>query len=129
MIIEETFSKISHHSGPLPAPTDLAAYEAIQSGFAERIMQMAEKEQSNRISTLSQVVDRDYRERGRGQHYALASVVVLAGLAAFVAYLGNTNAAAWVATAAIVGIVGIFVTGRLAPVRDVDYEADETPQG
>jgi hypothetical protein len=35
-------------SGPLPPPSQLSAYEQIFPGFAERIMAMAEKEQSNR---------------------------------------------------------------------------------
>lgn len=34
-----------HHSGPLPAPEDLAHYDQIVPGGAERIFQMTEREQ------------------------------------------------------------------------------------
>ncbi|KJU83390.1 hypothetical protein MBAV_004416, partial [Candidatus Magnetobacterium bavaricum] len=35
-------SRISKHSGPLPAPQTLAGYESILPGSAERIVAMAE---------------------------------------------------------------------------------------
>ncbi|GAB6010842.1 DUF2335 domain-containing protein [Viscerimonas tarda] len=36
------------YSGPIPDPESLAKYETIQSGFAERIMRMAEDEAAHR---------------------------------------------------------------------------------
>lgn len=38
-------------SGPLPDPNDLAVYEQILPGAAERIFRMAEKEQDGRLET------------------------------------------------------------------------------
>ena len=36
---------------PLPSPNDLERYEVINPGFANRLMQMAEKEQEHRMNT------------------------------------------------------------------------------
>lgn len=118
VIIEETISEISHHSGPLPRPADLADYEAIQKGFAERIMQMAEKEQNGRLSSFNDLVGKDYNLKSRGQNYGLISVLVLVAFAGFLAYLGAMESAAWVAGGGIAGIVGIFVTGRFVSARE-----------
>jgi uncharacterized membrane protein len=57
-----------HHQGPLPAPDVFRQYEEIHPGTAERIVQMAEREQDAR-----------HRFRTRGQIFGLVSVVVLAG--------------------------------------------------
>jgi uncharacterized membrane protein len=118
VIIEETISEISHHSGPLPRPADLAGYEAIQKGFAERIMQMAEKEQDGRLSSFKNVIEKDYNLKSRGQHYALLIAVVLVAFAGLLAHLGDTESAAWVAGGGIAGVVGIFVTGRFISARE-----------
>lgn len=117
VIIEETISEISHH-GPLPLPADLADYEAIQKGFAERIMQMAEKEQNGRLSSFNDLAGKEYNLKSRGQNYGLISVLVLVAFASFLAYLGATESAAWVAGGGIAGIVGIFVTGRFVSARE-----------
>jgi hypothetical protein len=41
-----------HHTGPLPPPNDLARYEQIIPGLAERIVTCMESEQKNRHFTL-----------------------------------------------------------------------------
>ena len=118
VIIRETISEVSHHSGPLPRPSDMVRYERIKKGFAERIMRMAEKEQGKRHDITGNVVARDYRLKSVGQACAMASVIFLTCLSAYIASLGDTRSAAWVACVAIVGVVGVFVTGRLADSRE-----------
>lgn len=113
LIVEETISSISHHSGPLPRPSDMAAYETIQPGFAERIMRMAEGEQAQRHASMNDMVRKGYDLKSRGQIFAIGSVVILTGFASYIAYLGNTTAAAAVVTIGIVGVVGAFVARRL----------------
>ena len=111
VIIEETISEISHHSGPLPRPSDMAQYEAIKSGFAERIMRLAEKEQDHRHAVTDGLVKRDYSLKTVGQYFAMASVLVFLGFAGYLGYLGDTRSAAFVASVAV-GVVGIFITRR-----------------
>ena len=111
VIIEETISEISHHSGPLPRPSDMTQYEAIKPGFAERIMRLAEKEQDHRHAFTDGLVKRDYSLKTVGQYFAMASVLVFLGFAAYLGFLGDTRSAAFVATVAV-GVVGIFITRR-----------------
>lgn len=48
-----------HHEGPLPAPEDLQRYEALAPGAAERIIRMAEAEQSHRHALESKALEAD----------------------------------------------------------------------
>ena len=54
-------------SGPLPPPSMLDQYDSVQDGFADRIVSMAESEQSHRQS-----VEAAIKTESRGQNYALA---------------------------------------------------------
>jgi uncharacterized membrane protein len=122
VIIEETISSVSHHSGPLPPPSDLAAYETIQPGFAERIMQMAEKEQTKRHVSLDAYMEKEFSLKSRAQHYSMVAIVLLPVFAAFLAHLGDTKAAAAVICVGLLGIVGAFVTGKMASIRSADAD-------
>ncbi|MEB3244731.1 MAG: DUF2335 domain-containing protein [Vampirovibrionales bacterium] len=44
-------------SGPTPPPELLKAYESIQPGFADRLMQHAEREQAHRHQTDIEMID------------------------------------------------------------------------
>jgi uncharacterized membrane protein len=50
-----------HHEGPLPHPQILASYEQVLPGAAERIFQMAEREQRNRHDTADKTMRRETR--------------------------------------------------------------------
>lgn len=112
VIIEETIGQVSHHSGPLPRASELGRYNEIDATFAERIVSMAEREQAFRHSLPRDALERDYRIKSRGQHYAILLATLILGFAAYLAYLGNSEMAGKVAIGTLVGIVGIFVTGR-----------------
>lgn len=51
-VLSEQVSLVESHSGPLPTPKDLEAYERVSSGLADRIVQMAETEQQLRITVV-----------------------------------------------------------------------------
>lgn len=110
IITEQTVSK--RYSGPVPDPESMAEYKKIDPEFPNRLLSMAEKQSTHRQGMETDIVIRDYKLKRRGQDYALGSLIILGGLAGYLIYSGATNEAAWVATAAIVSIVGIFVTGR-----------------
>lgn len=120
-IVKETVSA-SHHSGPLPRPADMAGYEAIQTGFAERIMKMAESEQGFRHGWSGEVIKKDYDLKRRGQDYALIGLVILAAIAVGLIYAGDTEAAKAVVVYGIVAVVGVFITGRYLDSRDAKSE-------
>ncbi len=127
MIVEETIGEVVHHSGPLPRAADLASYNDIDPTFAERIVQMAEREQRHRHSLPTEIMSRDYAVKSRGQHYALvlASIIIL--FAGYLAWLGDTDMAGKVVICTLAGIVGIFVGGRLSEA--IERRKDETGSG
>jgi uncharacterized membrane protein len=55
---------ISSRSGPLPTPTELAAYDELLPGTADRIISMAEREQAARhnLEESAQRADINHRE-------------------------------------------------------------------
>lgn len=112
LIVEQAIQQVSHHSGPLPQATELARYKDIDGSFAERIVAMAEKEQTFRHSLPGDLLKHNYLLKSRGQHYALAIATMVLVFAAYLAYLGDTKMAGSVAIATLVGLVGVFVGGR-----------------
>ena len=51
-VLSEQVSLVESHSGPLPTPKDLEAYERVSPGLADRIVQMAEAERQLRIAVV-----------------------------------------------------------------------------
>lgn len=93
--------------GPLPDSEELARYDEIVPGAAERIIAMAEKEQA---------FAHEQSKKNRGiRWYSMVSgsvIVVLAiGLASFMVYKDADNVQYVVGAIAV--LVGVAVTGRL----------------
>jgi uncharacterized membrane protein len=55
--------------GPIPAASELKKYEAIQSGFAERIFLMAEKEQDAKIELLKADTQEESKQNEANRKY------------------------------------------------------------
>lgn len=91
------------HSGPLPDPETLAGYETILSGAAERIMLMAELEQRHRHRQEGRMVAGEYLVRLIGQLGAMIAIALLAGLAAFCAWLQQPIAAGVITAIGVAG--------------------------
>lgn len=80
-----TETRVTAHAGPLPSPDVLAGYESIVSGAAERIICMAEKQQSSRIDLERRQLEADIEHRSE-----MVSVQKRAHTGAFVSdYLGQ----------------------------------------
>ncbi len=115
IVYQETNTRLSHQ-GPIPAPEDLAAYEKLYPGSAERIIAMAERQQAHRFDLEVRQVDariedlrENRRERRRGQNYAL--VIGLAGLATtgLAAYFEQQWVAGILGGATLVALVSVFL--------------------
>jgi len=113
-------------SGPLPPPDALAKYEQIQSGFAERLLAMAEKEQNERIDTQNKIIDtqkkiidtekeltlKELSNFKRGQILALISVLAVVFLCGYAFYLGSAKEARDIGVIVIAALAGVFIAGR-----------------
>lgn len=104
----------SHYSGPLPPADQFAQYEQARVGAADRILALAENEQSNRhelerrqIDLVDQQLQRDSAERRRAQWMSFAVILLGIGLLSLLAWNERaTGPLGWVLTS--VGGVGAF---------------------
>ena len=79
--IEQTVAALIYktfHSGPLPAPATLKEYNEILPNAAERIFQMAEKEQNHQHSLGIKLVESEIKKVSKGQDYAI--IIALVGI-------------------------------------------------
>ncbi len=110
--IAGVFKIESSHSGPLPSPASIAAYDKHIPNGAERIMVMAEQEQLFRHKQTKSDSLEIHQFRRRGQVYALIIVMIITLFAAYLAWLGHPQISAAVMISIIVSVVSIFVIGR-----------------
>lgn len=112
------------HSGPLPPPDDLAEYDRVLPGAAERIFQLAEREQAHRHVQEAKMVRHEYAGRYVGQAGALTALVVGFGAVVYCASIGQPI------TAAVIGAVGAIVLGFLkyTAARQGRNEEPQKPQ-
>lgn len=81
---------IKNHSGPLPDPESLIEYDKVITNGADRIMAMAEAEQSFRHKQHSNIANRTLNQSSTGQKlgFILALLLILGGL--FLIYTGKS---------------------------------------
>ncbi len=96
----------------LPDPETLAAYNAVISNGAERIMQMAEKQQLHRIQTEWKIVAGQMRQSAIGQ--LLAFLIGLAALLAstYCIISGYEWAGSLLGLGGLTGLVTAFLKGK-----------------
>jgi uncharacterized membrane protein len=85
---------------------------------------MAELEQQHRQELEDAQVALPYLLARRGQSFALAAMILFLLFAAALALAGATTAAAVIVGIDIVGIVGVFLTGRYVSRGDGSPEAE-----
>jgi uncharacterized membrane protein len=112
------------HSGPIPSAEEMEHLERVLPGAANRCFEMAEREQRHRHDMGESIVSKEFSLRGRGQWIALAALILLLLIVGFVANIGDTQAAAWLGGATIVGVVSIFATGKIIEAKESAPEAE-----
>jgi len=105
-------------SGPLPSPEILKRYEEILPGAAERIVQMAEREQSQshihmheQLRIEGSINTEHIHYMKRGQVFAFILALVFVSLATVLAILGHEIAASALGGSTILGIVSVYLSG------------------
>ncbi len=97
-----------NHSGPLPTAREFKIYESVVPGAGDRIIKMAETEQSHRHGIETKVISDDVKIKLRGQNFALISLILMLFVVVALAYLGNPVAGAGFGTAVIIGVIALF---------------------
>lgn len=119
-IIQEHFRS---HRGPLPSPDDLKAYDQVMPGLAERIVSQAAKEQDFRHNTNQNLIDREFKLRGRGQILAISALAMMLSIVGMMVWFGFATEGALLGGSIIVGVVTVFVTGKNSDNKPMEPQA------
>lgn len=97
------------YSGPIPSASELARYEEVQPGSADRIIKMAENQAKHRQNIESKALSADIKSQHRGQILGF-SIFVLAIIIGFILILQDKEVIGIVSILGSLGsIVGLFV--------------------
>lgn len=107
------------HTGPLPAPETLKAYDTVHPGLAERIVRMAEDEATHRRALETRVVEAQVKEVEavreqikRGQTFGLTVCLTAIVVGGVVAALGYQLAGGIIGAGGLASLVTAFIIGR-----------------
>ncbi|WP_299429566.1 DUF2335 domain-containing protein [uncultured Maribacter sp.] len=116
MEILQSFSIVSiqhkSHSGPLPDADTLIKYNSVIPNGADRIMKMAETQQTHRVSIESKVITSQSNQSKLGQIFGLIIGLVGIGCGTFLAATGEPTVGGIIAGATVVSLVSVFVIGK-----------------
>lgn len=114
--ILQSFSIVSiqhrSHSGPLPDADTLIKYDSVIPNGADRIMKMAEVQQSHRMSMENKVITSQSSQSKLGQIFGLIIGIVGIGSGTFLAAMGETTVGGIIAGGTVVSLVSVFVIGK-----------------
>ena len=110
-----TAIRIQEFRGPLPPPHDLREYEQVVEGAAERIVQMAEREQRVGHELAIEGARTAALATRRAQFVGLVCVMSALGAAVGLGYLGHAVAAGAVGTTTVLGLATAFLATRKTP--------------
>jgi uncharacterized membrane protein len=101
-------------SGPLPPPSTLERYEQVVPGAAERLITMAERNQSHRHALETAAVHHEIQIANRGQISAALVALASIGAGTYIASLGQTVAG----TGLIGGVIATIAIAHLKTHHD-----------
>ena len=99
--------------GPIAHPKHLEHYEKVCPGAADRIIAMAEKEQSDRIDWMMKNQSADHADKQRGMYCGLIAFVILVAAAIFCGWMGQPILGGSFLATGVLGAVGLFINGRM----------------
>jgi uncharacterized membrane protein len=105
--------------GPIPPPELLRAYNEIVPDGANRILLMAENQSNHRIDLESTVIKGDNRRASWGLFTGYTIGILIIVLSYILIMNGHDLAGTVLGTVDLVGLIGIFVTGRNARQREL----------
>jgi uncharacterized membrane protein len=112
-LIEVTQVRSSSFSGPLPPPEILEHYNGVVENGAERIMKMAENQASHRMKLEDKAVTSQLSQSKKGQIFGFIIALLLIASSVYCAFSGYESLGKILGGSTILGLVAIFVTGKL----------------
>ena len=111
MVVQETTMRM--YNGPTPPPEVLQEIDAIVSGSAREIIDMALGQGNHRREIEKHIVQSQLKESGRGQILGFVIALAFGTFAFILAYTGHEIAGSILGTVDLVALVSIFVLGKL----------------
>ena len=99
-------------SGPLPPPSMYREYDRVLPGSADRILEMAEKQQAHRIAMESVALQASAKDSKLGQYFGFCLAVICIGGGIYLATQGQTVAAVALVVASAIGLATQFLKNR-----------------
>lgn len=117
--------EISRFSGPLPPPEDLAKYEQILPGAADRIIRMAEQQAAHRQGLETVVVGANaaIQKWGLASAFIIAMSAIWGGI--WLSLRGMSGAGLTAIIGALVALVGVFVYGKSEQKKELTKKSEE----
>lgn len=120
----QVIASIERHqsfNGPLPHPATLQGYEDVLKGSAERIVQMAEKEQAARLANERDAVQGEIKANARGQWMGFIIAILFFVGAVVLGLCGQPWLGGILGGSTLVSIVVVFASAAKkdkAPAED-----------
>jgi len=110
--VTAVMSAVYRFSGPLPPPEELAKYEQILPGSANRIISMAEQQSSHRQELEKTVIGANARTQTWGLVSAFIIAMTAIGGGIWLSARGMSGAGLTSIITALAALVGVFVFGK-----------------
>lgn len=116
--------EISRFSGPLPHPEDLAKYEQILPGAADRLIRMAEQQAAHRQNLEKAVIFSNVtmQKWGLGCAFVLAMTAIGGGIG--LSLKGMSGAGLTAIISALAALVGVFVYGKSEQQKELREKSE-----
>ena len=101
------------YSGPLPPSVELAEYERVLPGSADRIVSMAEGYASHNQRLEAEALRREYDDMHWGRIVAGMVVLVILGACIYALHLGHVGFATTLGSWTVVALVAVFIAGKV----------------
>lgn len=110
----------SSFSGPIPDAETLIKYNSVIPDGADRIMKMAENQQSHRINIESKIIKSQSSESKLGQIFGLVIGLVGIVCGTYLAANGNPTVGGIIAGGTVVSLVSVFVIGKREQSKNLE---------
>jgi uncharacterized membrane protein len=119
--------EISRFSGPLPHPEDLAKYEQVLPGSADRIISMAEHQAEHRRNLEKTVIlsNVTLQQWGLACAFILAMTAISGGI--WLSLRGMSGVGLTAIISALAALVGVFVYGKSEQKKELREKAGALP--
>ena len=106
------------HSGSLPSPQSIKAYDDVVKDGAERIFKMTETQSDHRIQMEKKIFTGDIRQSAIGQIFGFVVALIALYIAWDLANSEHEVVASIIGGTTVVGLVTVFVLGRKADKKN-----------